>query len=101
MDRTTRTEIQRIAAATLRDAGVEINAEGSRFLDKRNRTPARGFATLAAAGGYRTARWEIRVAGRNLGDRRDPVSESELGDAQYYLMPGRRLDLSFSVKVTR
>ncbi len=80
---------------------VEINAVGSRFLDKRNRAPARGFATLATAGGYRTERWEIRLAGRNLGDRRDPVSESELGDAQYYLMPGRRLDLSVSVKIAR
>jgi hypothetical protein len=26
----------------------------------------------------------------NLNDARDPVSESELADVQYYLMPGRR-----------
>ena len=28
--------------------------------------------------------------GENLTDERDPVSESELGEAQYYLLPARR-----------
>ena len=30
-----------------------------------------------------------RVDGENLSDRRDPVAESELGDAQYYRLPAR------------
>ncbi|MDP9267186.1 MAG: TonB-dependent receptor [Acidobacteriota bacterium] len=72
--------------------GVTLNYTGERFLNKRNTAPAEGFATVDLSAGYRTPKWELRVDARNLGDRRDPVAESELGDAQYYLMPGRRVD---------
>jgi len=48
--------------------------------------------------GYRVDRYEFRVDGHNLMDARDAVSESELGDAQYYLMPGRRIDVTCSVR---
>ena len=48
--------------------------------------------------GYRTRKWELRVDARNIGDRRDPVAESELGDAQYYLMTSRRVDGTFRIK---
>jgi len=41
---------------------------------------------------------EIRVDGRNLTDRRDAVSESEFGDAQYYRMPARTIRASVAVK---
>ena len=82
--------------------GVIANAEfkyvGSRFLNKRNTALAEGFATLTLGGGYRFDRWEIRVDGRNLTDRRDPVAESELGDAQYYRLPARRFDVTTSVR---
>lgn len=77
--------------------GVSMNYTGSRFLNKRNSAPAEGFPTVDLSAGYRTPRWELRVDARNLGDRRDPVAESELGDAQYYLMNSRRVDASFSV----
>ena len=77
--------------------GVEVNFTSSRFLDRRNTALADGFATVGLSAGYRTPRWELRVHARNLGDRRDPVSESELGDAQYYLMPSRRVDATFRV----
>jgi outer membrane receptor protein involved in Fe transport len=73
-------------------AGVGMNYTGARFLNRRNTALADGFATVYASVGYRTPRWELRVDGTNLGDRRDPVSESELGDSQYYLMPSRRVD---------
>ena len=78
--------------------GVEMNYTGSRFLNKRNTALADGFATVGFGVGYRTPRWELRVDGRNLADRRDPVAESEIGDAQYYLMPSRRVDVRFVVK---
>jgi outer membrane receptor protein involved in Fe transport len=77
--------------------GVSMNYTGGRFLNKRNSAPAEGFATVDLSAGYRTPRWELRVDARNLGDRRDPVAESEMGDAQYYLMNSRRVDASFSV----
>ena len=47
------------------------------------------FSTIDAGVGYRLARTEVRLDARNLGNRRDPVSESEFGDAQYYRMPAR------------
>jgi outer membrane receptor protein involved in Fe transport len=62
---------------------------GSRYLNKRNTALAAGYNTIDAGVGYRRAQWEVRLDGTNLGDRRDPVAESELGDAQYYRMPAR------------
>jgi iron complex outermembrane receptor protein len=75
---------------------VELNYVGSRYLNKRNTALADGYATLAASIGYKKDKWEARLSGRNLGDRRDPVAESELGDAQYYRLPARRFDLTVS-----
>ena len=72
---------------------------GGRYLDKRNRALASGFATFDVGVGYRHRRYEIRVDGRNLADRRDPISESELGDAQYYRMTARRVDLTFGLRL--
>ena len=77
--------------------GVSINYTGSRFLDRDNASLAPGFATLDLSVGYRTPRWELRVDGRNLGDQRDPVAASELGEGSYYLMTGRRVQSSFSI----
>ncbi|MBI3404441.1 MAG: TonB-dependent receptor plug domain-containing protein, partial [Acidobacteria bacterium] len=76
-------------------AGIDFNYTGSRFLNKRNTAPVGGFATVGLSAGYRMPRWEFRVDARNLAGRRDPVAESELGDAQYYLMSCRRVDATF------
>ena len=70
---------------------VQVIYTGSRYLNKRNTALADGFASLEIGVGYRTGRWEFLVNGRNLTDQRDPVSESELGDAQYYLLPSRKI----------
>ena len=72
--------------------GFDINYTGSRYLNMRNTSLAAGFAAIGLSAGYRTARWEFRVDGHNLSDHRDPVSESEAGDAQYYLLPSRTVD---------
>jgi outer membrane receptor protein involved in Fe transport len=76
---------------------VGLNSTGSRFLNKRNTALADGFVTVDLSAGYHTSRWELRVDARNVGDQRDPVAESELGDAQYYLMSNRRVDATFAV----
>jgi iron complex outermembrane receptor protein len=82
--------------------GVTANAvvkyNGDRYLNKRNTALATAFATVDAGIGYRWSRWEFRIDGRNLGDRRDAVSESELGESQYYRMTGRRVDAGLSLK---
>jgi iron complex outermembrane receptor protein len=70
-------------------ASAGINYTGDRYLDKRNTALVPGFATLDLGVGYRWNRLEVRLDGRNLSDRRDAVSESEFGDAQYYRMPAR------------
>lgn len=79
-------------------ATLQGNYVGERFLNKRNTAPAEGYFTYSASLGYRFARWELRAFGQNLNDRRDPVSESEVGDAQYYRLTARRLDVMASLR---
>ncbi len=68
---------------------ANLNLTGDRYLNKRNTALAAKFATVDAGVGYRAGRFEVRLDGRNLSNRRDAVSESEFGDAQYYRMPAR------------
>jgi iron complex outermembrane recepter protein len=77
---------------------VIVKYAGDRYLDKRNRALASPFTTVDIGVGYRLDRWELRLDGRNLGDTRDPISESELGDAQYYRLPARRLDVAVGLR---
>jgi iron complex outermembrane receptor protein len=77
------------------NANVFANYVGSRWLNKRNTAPAKPYTMWSAGAGYRMARGELRVDGRNLGNVRPPIAESELGDAQYYLMPARSLEVSY------
>ena len=78
-------------------ASAEMSYVGTRFLNKRNTAPADAYATVAALVGFRQGRWELRASGRNITDRRDPVAESELGDAQYYRLFPRRFDALVTV----
>ena len=77
---------------------VIVKYAGDRYLDKRNRALASPFTTVDIGVGYRLPRWELRLDGRNLGDTRDPISESELGDAQYYRLPARRFDVTVGLR---
>ncbi len=77
-------------------ANAEVNYVGSRWLNKRNTALAAEYATWNAGAGWRAKAWELRVDARNINDQRPAVAESELGDAQYYLLPSRRVDLSLS-----
>ncbi len=77
-------------------AYLTSNYVGDRYLNKRNTAPAPGYATVDAGFGWRAKAWSIRADGSNLTDRRDPASESELGDAQYYRLPARSYWLSLS-----
>jgi iron complex outermembrane recepter protein len=69
---------------------------GERFLNQRNTSLAPAFGVLDVSVGYRFGDWELRLTGNNLTSVRDPVSESELGDGQYYRMPARTLGLIVS-----
>lgn len=70
-------------------AHANVNYSGDRYLNKRNSALAPAFTTIDAGVGYRIHDTELRIDGRNLGNRRDAVSESEFGDAQYYRMTAR------------
>jgi iron complex outermembrane receptor protein len=72
-----------------------VNYVGKRWLNKRNTAPAKAYTTWSAGVGYRIAKSELRFDGRNLNNSRAPVAESELGDAQYYLLPARSLEVSY------
>jgi hypothetical protein len=73
---------------------------GDRGLDRRalaqqEEHGARGrLPHLVGGVGYRTRHWDIRADCTNINDQRPPVSESELGDAQYYLLPARHFTLT-------
>ena len=77
---------------------VVANYVGDRFLNKRNTALAPSYTTWAAGIGYRSGTWEVRLDGENLNDTRPPVAESELGDAQYYLLPARTVRLSLGLR---
>ena len=76
------------------NGSVLVHHTGSRYFDPENTVLAGAFTTLDANLGYRFEKWSLTLQGRNLTDRRDPVSNSELGDSQSYLMPGRFIGLS-------
>jgi outer membrane receptor protein involved in Fe transport len=76
------------------NAAVVWNYVGKRFLDQENETPVGSYTTVDAGIGYRFERWELRLDGYNLSNRRDPVAISELGDGQAYRLPGRSARLS-------
>lgn len=66
---------------------------GPRWLNKRNTALAKAFTTVDASLGWKN----FRLTGTNLTNRRDPIAESELGDAQYYRMQARALRISYTL----
>jgi outer membrane receptor protein involved in Fe transport len=92
-----------LVSAGLQFHGTKVHAEvfsnyiGERFLNKRNTAKAEAYSTIDASAGAKLGRVGILVAGRNLSDRRDPVAESELGEAQYYRLTARVVEVSASI----
>jgi iron complex outermembrane receptor protein len=70
-------------------ASAVVHCVGERFLNKSNTARAKAYTTLDASVGYVFKGWTFAMRTQNLPDRRDPVAESELGDAQFYTLPGR------------
>ena len=60
----------------------------------RERTGNGGAIQPSSGVGWRAGRVEVRIDGHNLTDERPPISESERGDAQYYRLPARRVDVT-------
>jgi outer membrane receptor protein involved in Fe transport len=70
----------------------------SRFLDEVNEVLAPSYGTLSAGIGYSFDRFGIRIEGFNLNDKRAPISLSELGGGQVYLLPARSLRVTLDTK---
>jgi len=64
---------------------------GDHFLNSLNTFEAPGYAVIDASLGYRFQRFTTTLLGSNLGDRRDAVQLSELGEGQFYRLPARRI----------
>jgi iron complex outermembrane receptor protein len=84
-------------------ASVIADFVSNRMLNKRNTVKVGGYTTIDASLGYRIARYRLQLNGYNLGNRRDPVAESELneavtvtGTAGYYRLPARSYALSLT-----
>ncbi|HEX4962795.1 MAG TPA: TonB-dependent receptor [Thermoanaerobaculia bacterium] len=77
---------------------VTVNYTGSRVLDEQNEILAPSYTTWSAGLGYRAGVWELRLDGTNLNDTRPPVSLSELGDGQYYILPARAFRLTLGTR---
>jgi outer membrane receptor protein involved in Fe transport len=73
---------------------VQANYVGSRSLNEENDAFAAAYVTCDAGLGYRLAdSWVVRLDAWNIGDVREPVSQSELGDGQLYVLPARTVTL--------
>jgi iron complex outermembrane recepter protein len=80
------------------NGSLTYNWVGERFLNKRNTALAPGYSVWTAGIGYAFDRFALRLDGDNLSDERDPVAESELGDAQYYRLPARSFRVSLETR---
>jgi hypothetical protein len=80
-------------------ASFAANYVGNRYLDMQNTLNVGSYITVDSTIGYAFRGYLISINGYNLGNRRDPVLQSELGERQFYLLPGRRLFVRLSVSL--
>jgi outer membrane receptor protein involved in Fe transport len=70
---------------------------GQRYFDPENTVSTPAFWTYNASVGYAFTGWTLRLDGRNLNDARNPISNSELGNSESYVLPARFFELSATV----
>jgi len=90
----------RVAFARDRGPGawVAYRHQGERALNRRNTFFTGPFDEWDAGLTYEMPRARVAVIGRNLGDSRHYVTESEIGDSQFYLAPSRRYTAEVTVR---
>jgi iron complex outermembrane receptor protein len=89
----------RVAYARDRGPGAWIahRHQGERALNRRNTFFTDPFDEWDAGLTYEMPRGRVSVVGRNLGDSRHYVTESEVGDSQFYVAPSRRYTAEVTV----
>ncbi|MGE5347466.1 MAG: TonB-dependent receptor [Acidithiobacillales bacterium] len=82
----------RLGYATGSGPGAFLNLrhQNERPLNRRNTYATPGFFEVDAGLSWDFPRFRVGVTGRNLTDSRPPVTESEIGDSQYYIATPRR-----------
>jgi outer membrane receptor protein involved in Fe transport len=73
-----------------------IRYAGRRALDRDNVFFLEPYSEWDAGASLRVKSLRVSVTGRNLGDDRHVVAESEIGDLQFYLAPPRRVTAELS-----
>jgi outer membrane receptor protein involved in Fe transport len=73
-----------------------LRHQGTRALNRRNGFWADAFDEIDAGANLSHKGTTLAVAGRNLGDTEFIVSESEIGDSQFYFAPPKRFTASLS-----
>ena len=74
-----------------------VRHQGERPFNRRNTFFAPSFDEYDAGASYDFGRGQITVTGRNLGDDRHVVSESDIGDSQFYVAPPARMSAQLTV----
>ncbi len=69
---------------------VAVQRVGKRALDRDNGVFLEPFSQVDAGLSLEVSRARVTVSGRNLGDDRHVVAESDIGDHQFYIAPPRR-----------
>jgi iron complex outermembrane receptor protein len=69
---------------------------GKHWLNSLNTFEAPAYAVVDASLGYRFERFTVSILASNLGDRRDAVQTSELGEGQFYRLPARRVNATLT-----
>lgn len=72
--------------------------QGERPFNRRNTFFADAFTEWDAGISYDHEHWRAIVVGRNLGDDRHVVTESEIGDSEFYVAPPRRVVASLGYR---
>ena len=77
---------------------LAVRRSGPRFLDRQNlyETDSATEVDLGATYDFRWGR--LSIVGRNLGDSRHPVTDSEIGDGQVYVSPPRRFTAEIAMR---
>ncbi len=73
-----------------------VRFQGERFFNRRNTFVADSYTEWDAGVSYEISRVRLQLTGHNLGDSRHVVSESEIGDSQFYVAPPRRFTFDAS-----
>ncbi|GAC1600614.1 MAG: hypothetical protein NVS3B2_02950 [Ramlibacter sp.] len=73
------------------------NRVGKHYLDRSNTSEGARYTVVDASVGYRFDGFTLQLAVSNLGNRRDAVQVSDLGENQFYRLAARRYELTFTV----